>query len=90
MSNKTEHHVQCILEKGNTHTVAWIEEKYAVVNKHVKMEKKDANGNEFWEEGWIVTQCGAKMESSHVKNFAHNAGKDIWSATSGSCPRGNK
>ena len=86
MSNKSEFYIQCRLEKGNTHTTAWIEERFAVVNKLVKMEKPDGS----WEEGWIVTGVGdTKRSAKATKEAAHNF-DDIWKATSGPCPRGNK
>ncbi len=83
--SKIDYHIQCMLQKNNISTVAWIEEKYAILNKEVAMEKD----NDVWEEGWIVTGVGAKMESKYVKNQAHNS-NNIWTATSGPCPRGNK
>ena len=88
MMSKQEFYVQCMLQKENVHTTAWIEEKYAVLNKHVAMEKPKDSGK--YEEGWIVTGVGSKMDAKLVKDHSHNDGKGIWTATSGSCPRGNK
>lgn len=81
---KKEYYVQCELVKGTLKTVAWIEEKYAVLNKTVGMKTKDG-----LDEGWKVTYIGQKMDYDYVRNASHNS-SDIWIATSGPCPRGNK
>lgn len=83
---KTTYHVQCYLQKDNRHTVAWIEERFAVQEKIVAMERADGS----FEEGWKVVHAGSKRESKSVQNFAHGAGEALWRATSGSIPRGNK
>jgi hypothetical protein len=84
--SKKEYHVQCKLEKDGAQVTSWIEEKYAVVGKTWSMEVSDGK----WEDGWTVVEVYGKMESSLVKNNAHNAGKSLWRATSGDVPRGNK
>jgi|GEM_PF-3714062 len=83
---KTEYHIQCYLQKDNRHTVAWIEERFAVQDKIVAIEQSDGS----FEPGWQVMHVGARMESKSVRGFAHSAGDALWKATSGSIPRGNK
>lgn len=83
--SKTFYYRQCQLEKGCTITTSWIPEKFAIKGKCVKLKKK----NDEWDDGWTVREVFSKMEARAVENQAHNS-DDIWKATSGSCPRGNK
>jgi len=80
----TKNYVQCRLQKENTHTTSWIPEQFATLNRIVKIKK-----DEEWNGGWKVTFVGSKLEAKYIENQAHNA-KEIWTVTSGSCPRGNK
>lgn len=79
-----KNYIQCRLQKENLQTVSWIPERFAVLDKIIKIKR-----NEEWDNGWKVTLVGSKLEAKYVENQAHNA-KDIWTATSGPCPRGNK
>ena len=76
---------QCRLKRDNTETVSWIPEKYAKVGSILKLK----NNNGDWVDDWAVLSAGSLMEAKLVENQAHNSG-DIWKATSGTCPRGNK
>jgi len=92
MSNKIEYYRQCVLTKkipnsldsGELKTTSWIPEKFAEVGLTISLK----NGN-VWDEGWLVVAASEKMDGELIKNQAHNS-NDIWTATSGPCPRGNK
>lgn len=80
---------QCRLRKphneGYIETVSFIPEKYAKVNKILSL--KDDNGN--WTHDWVVMSAGSKVPAKIAENLAHKS-DDIWTATSGKYPRGNK
>jgi len=92
VSNKIEYYRQCILRKhvpnsldsGYLETVCWIPEKFAKVGLTISLK----NGN-IWDEDWEVIGASDKVDGELIKNQAHNS-KDIWTATSGPYPRGNK
>ena len=48
---------QCILRKGNIQTTSWIPEKYAKVNKVLKLKAVD---------GWKVIEVGVEMDEKEV------------------------
>jgi hypothetical protein len=51
---------QCVLCKEGTKFIrSWIPEKFAKINKCVKLKKKDGN----WEDGWIVTEVTANRQT---------------------------
>lgn len=55
--------VQCTLKKGDTTMHSWIPESFAVLNNYVKI--RDRGGN--WDDGWQITQCGARLQNSMVE-----------------------
>lgn len=79
---------QCTLERqlpnGIAHTTSWIPEKFAIVGEYLQLKSGDD-----WINGWLVTSASERKEGKLVEDQAHNA-KDIWAATSGPSPRGNK
>ena len=63
----TKFYCQCELRKPVSKdsyqtNIAWIPEKFAVMNKFVKI--KTENG---WDEGWQVTYVGAKQKADLVE-----------------------
>lgn len=52
-------YVQCSLQRGNTHHMAWIPKQFAVVGNYIKI-KKDND----WEDGWKVTGDGGGLTKS--------------------------
>lgn len=51
-------YIQCKLQKENRYQVSWIPEKFAVLNKILKLKE-----NEIWEDGWKVIEIGGlKLE----------------------------
>jgi hypothetical protein len=46
-------YVQCQLSRGTTRRTAWLPQKFAVVNRVLKIKDED---------GWRVEICGEKME----------------------------
>ena len=78
--SKPEYYVQCTLRRksgnGYLETVGWIEEKLAVVGKHLKMHLSGGEtrsgclvtwNEEVWEEGWYVIGTGARREKSYLR-----------------------
>jgi hypothetical protein len=47
---KEINYVQCALEKNGSHHMAWIPEKFAVVDKFIKIKQDD----DSWQDGWQV------------------------------------
>lgn len=82
--SKTVFYRQCRLCRANTTTTSWIPEKHATIGNPVSLKHGD-----HWSHGWIVVAVYSRLEAKDVENQAHNA-SDIWKATSGPCPRGNK
>ena len=85
---KTEFYKQCILERRDnssiTRTISWIPEKFAIEGKILKLKDYGA-----WTDGWKVVAAFSRTKSGLVEKMQHNS-KDIWTATSGPDPRGNK
>ena len=70
--SKQVYYSQCKLKRGNTETVCWIPEKYAIIGKVVKLKGLD----EEWEEGWVVEQSYSRvleenLPDSHKEIKAH-------------------
>lgn len=83
--SKVLYYKQCKLEKGDRATTSWIPEKHAVRGRILKLKENDQ-----WDDDWLVKEVyPQKMEAKLVENQAHDSG-DIWKATSGKYPRGNK
>lgn len=77
-------YTQCKLQKGTTQSVAFIPTKFAYLYSEIKIKK-----NNEWEDDWIVKEVYETVDENTIKNQSHKS-KDIWTATSGPCPRGNK
>ncbi len=58
-----EYHRQCKLVKGKATTVSWLPEKFAEVDKFVKLKE---NGK--WADGWKVDFVGTRLPSKYVIN----------------------
>jgi hypothetical protein len=80
-----ETYTQCRLtrktESGYLEKVCWIPSKGAVKDNIITL--KDVSGD------WKIVSVGKTMDARLIKNQSHNSG-DIWVATSGPQPRGNK
>ena len=57
-------YVQCWLRKGNRSHVAWLPEKFAVVDQALKL-RASADGE--WDDGWIVMAC--YQRSLHIEDL---------------------
>lgn len=66
MKRKDANYVQCSLQKGNTHHMAWIPEQFAVVNKFIKIK----NENDTWDDGWQVTYASENKLGAEAANQA--------------------
>lgn len=91
MSNKINYYRQCILIKkiptGEVKTTSFIPEKFAKVGFTISLKNDKIKSG--WDDGWLVVSAGEKVEGKFVENQAHNS-ENIWTATSGPYPRGNK
>lgn len=56
---------QCQLVKENITTVSWIPEKYAKLNKVLKLKN-----NDVWTDGWIVTTVSEdSIDESNLPDY---------------------
>lgn len=70
-NKRTFYSVQCRLERGKSYIVSWIPEKFAIKGKVLKLK----NDFDKWEDGWCVMECGTKMPSDMVTDFAEGYNK---------------
>ena len=75
-------YTQCKLKKASSEKVAFIPTQFAVAGNELTLK-------EGKETGWVVVEVYATVEYATIKNQQHNS-DNIWIATSGPCPRGNK
>ena len=61
---KETNYIQCALERNGSHHMAWIPEKFAILEKYIKIKQDD----ESWQDGWQV-----KGISDGVKKTATEA-----------------
>ena len=47
---KETNYMQCALQRKDSHHMAWIPEKFAVVGKFIKIK----NDDDTWQDGWEV------------------------------------
>lgn len=71
-------YVQCKLVKGNKSDVSWVEEKFAVIGRKVRVK----NESEVWEDGWVVEETYGKITAEQAKLMKdlykhHRKGTDI-------------
>lgn len=82
---KTETYTQCTLhqttQSGYLQKVCWIPSNGAIVDNIISL--KGVKGD------WKIMHIGAVLPAELIKNQSHNS-DDIWTATSGPSPRGNK
>jgi len=52
-------YVQCIMEKGNLQQTSWVPEKFAKMDKFLRLKDDD---------GWKVISVGAKSEKKYVED----------------------
>ena len=57
---KETNYKQCHLQKGETHHMAWIPEKFAIIGKFIKIKKDD----DTWDDGWEVKGNGGDTVKS--------------------------
>lgn len=78
---KTVFYKQCTLsKKDGTTQVSWIPEKFALLNKVLKLKE-----NEKWDDGWIVKKVGdfrkseEQLPDSHkdIKHHRKNTGDSL-------------
>lgn len=69
-----------------SHT-AWIPEKFAKLNKIIKLLIKDKDGNEHWDDGWRVTFVSEYSVSHENLPDSHAAIKGHRKATGDSMKR---
>lgn len=65
---KTKYYRQCVLQKGNTHTTSYIPEVYANVGSTLKLK----NEHDQWDNGWVVTKAGEKIDAEYVETNERN------------------
>ncbi len=54
---------QCYLVRGVSRQVSWIPEKYAKMNKTIRVKDEDGN----WDNGWVVQHVGrVRLEHDQV------------------------
>lgn len=58
--------MQCHLQKGITHHMAWIPEQFANVGKFIKIKNED----DSWEDGWEVKYASENKLDSVAANQA--------------------
>jgi len=81
MSKKTAYR-QCRLQKGNSHQMSWIPEKFSVLNKTLKLK----NGDDAWDNGWVVKSVHGRREDDEMYD-SHDAIKGHRKATGDSMPK---
>ena len=66
MSKKHEYYCWCEMKKnvpgGVKVDMAWIPEKFAQIDKYIKIKQNDGT----WEDGWKVTYVGGRREVLEV------------------------
>jgi hypothetical protein len=83
MSKKTAYR-QCKLQKGNSHQMSWIPEKFAVLNKTLKLKGE----GEDWDDGWVVKEVHSRREDDEMLD-PHAAIKGHRKNTGDSLPKNN-
>ena len=58
------------IKNGSISQVSWIPSKYAVLNAVLKLK----DGNNIWDDGWIVTTVGDEIDQEDVPDW-HKARK---------------
>lgn len=54
---KETNYIQCALMRDNYHHMAWIPEKFAILDKFIKIKNDDGS----WQDGWKVVGVGDKV-----------------------------
>ena len=67
---KETYYIQCALKRKDSHHTAWIPEKFANLNKFIKIKKDD----DTWEDGWEVVGVsdGTRKSSSEANDASQN------------------
>lgn len=79
---KETYYRQCKLVKGNMHQTSWIPEKFAILNKVLKLKE---NGK--WVDGWVVEKVSkTKLADSMLPDY-HQEIKDHRKATGDNLPK---
>lgn len=82
---KPKYYTQCELRRvvstGMLKKTCWIPSEGAIKGNKIVLEDVDGT--------WTVHAVYSKLEASLIENQSHNS-DDIWTATSGPSPRGNK
>ena len=69
---KNTNYVQCALQNGDRHHMAWIPQIKAIINKVLKIKKDD----DSWEDGWkVVGISDGVVKSAAEANEASQAHK---------------
>lgn len=56
-----DYSIQCHLQKGETHQIAWLPEDDAIKGRWVALKMNDE-----WSDGWQITEVGARTETQRV------------------------
>lgn len=87
MSKKKINYRQCKVTRkhdgSETSTVSWIPEKFAILNKVLKLKDKD----EKWTDGWIVESVGSSILEESQLPDAHKSVKAHRKATGDALPK---
>jgi hypothetical protein len=79
--SKERYYCQCSMSRGNVHTIAYLPEKYAVLDKVLKIKQAD----ESWEDGWVVKSVGERKPHEYLENM-----DNIWKCSTILTERGRK
>lgn len=80
---KKTYYKQCDLQKGNMFQTSWIPEKFATLNRVLKL--RDGDGK--WDDGWVVIRAGQnRVEDSSMPDL-HKEIRGHRKATGDSLPK---
>lgn len=63
---KEINYIQCALERNGSHHMAWIPEKFAILEKYVKIKQDDNS----WQDGWQVKGISDTKKTATEANDA--------------------
>lgn len=71
---KETYYIQCALERKGYHHMAWIPERYAVLEKYIKIKQSDGS----WEDGWQVKGVASETRKSTAEANAASQGHKVF------------
>ncbi len=75
-----------IIPEGTKHQVSWLPEKYAILDKILKLRDPDG----YWDNGWRVEVAGEHLVSEDALPDSHHDIKQHRIATGDSLPKVSK